>query len=170
MRRPIGQVPTQKLSPPLARFCDTLHRMPDTTQSFKNHARLDPAFHFFLVPGGLIVLITTVTRLVNNPGWITGVQLFGAIWAIVAIFKIRLYALKVQDRVIRLEEQLRLKEVLAPPLAARIGELSVDQLIGLRFGSSPELPGLVEKALASHWDRKQIKAAVQNWRPDTWRV
>jgi hypothetical protein len=72
--------------------------------------------------------------------------------------------------VIRLEERLRLAAVLPPSLQPRIGELSIDQLIGLRFASDAELPGLVEKTLGGNWNRKQIKEAVQNWKPDNWRV
>lgn len=75
-----------------------------------------------------------------------------------------------QDRVIRLEERLRLQSVLPEPLRERIGDLTLDQLIGLRFASDAELPSLVEQALANHWNRDQIKRAIQNWRPDTLRV
>ena len=71
---------------------------------------------------------------------------------------------------IRLEERLRLAQVLPAAMQSRIGDLSIDQLIGLRFASDGELPGLMEKALAGNWNRKQIKEAVTNWRPDTWRV
>ena len=144
--------------------------MAEKTQSFKNHGRLDPAFHQFLVPVALILLIGAIVNVVRNFGWSSGWHLLAVVWAIVAMFKIRLYALKVQDRVIRLEERLRLQQVLSDPLRGRIGELNEDQFIGLRFASDGELPGLVEKALAGKWDRKQIKQAVQNWRPDYWRV
>ena len=144
--------------------------MPDTNQSLENHNRYDPLFHFFLIPGGLILLVSAVTLLVQTPTWTHTVLLFGVLWAIVTVFKTRLYALKVQDRVIRLEEQIRLKETLQGPLAGRIHELNIDQLIGLRFASTAELPGLVEKTLASKWDRKQVKQAIQTWRPDHWRV
>jgi Family of unknown function (DUF6526) len=139
-------------------------------QSFKNHAQFDPAFHFFLSPVAFLLFIGTIVNLVRNPGWWSGALVLVAIWAIVAMFKIRVYALKVQDRVIRLEERIRLKELLPPPLQARIPELTEDQLIALRFASDGELPGLVEKILAGGWNRKQIKEAVQNWRPDYWRV
>ena len=144
--------------------------MADKQQSLANHTRLDPPFHFFLVPGGLVLLVSAVTLMVQAPSSHHAALLFGVLWGIVAVFKTRLYALKVQDRVIRMEERIRLKECLPAPLAARIEELSVEQLIGLRFASTAELPGLVEKTLASKWDRKQIKQAIQNWRADDWRV
>jgi hypothetical protein len=140
------------------------------TQSLKNHTMFDPPFHFFLAPVGLILLILSIIDVVRNPSWMTGVHVLVILWLVVLVFKTRIYALKVQDRVIRLEERLRLQAVLPASLEPRIGDLSVDQLIGLRFASDAELPGLVEKTLGGNWDRKQIKAAVQNWRADNWRV
>ena len=139
-------------------------------QSFKNHTKFDPPFHFFLAPVGLILLILTIIEAVNHPSKMAYIHIVVILWLIVLVFKTRLYALKVQDRVIRLEERLRLAQVLPAAMQSRIGDLSVDQLIGLRFASDGELPGLVEKALAGNWNRKQIKEAVTNWRPDTWRV
>jgi hypothetical protein len=140
------------------------------TQNLKNHAMFDPPFHFFLAPVGGFLLILSIIQLVKNPGWMTGIHVLAVVWVFVAIFKMRIYSLKVQDRVIRLEERLRLAVVLPAELQPRIGELSVDQLIGLRYASDAELPGLVEKTLGSNWNRKQIKEAVKNWRPDNWRV
>jgi Family of unknown function (DUF6526) len=140
------------------------------TQNLKNHAMFDPPFHFFLAPVGLVLLISSIVELVKNPGWMTGVHVLTMVWLVVLVFKTRIYSLKVQDRVIRLEERLRLAALLPAPLQPRIGDLSVDQLIGLRFASDAELPGLVEKTLGGNWNRKQIKEAIQNWRPDTWRV
>ena len=139
-------------------------------QSFKNHAMFDPPFHFFLAPVGLILLILTIIEAVNHPSKMAYIHIVVILWLIILVFKTRLYALKVQDRVIRLEERLRLAQVLPAAMQSRIGDLSIDQLIGLRFASDAELPGLAEKALAGNWNRKQIKEAVQNWRPDTWRV
>ncbi len=144
--------------------------MPDKPQSYQNHGRLDPAFHTFLVPLALVLLIGAIVNLVRNFGWSSGFHVLAVVWAIVAMFKIRVYALKVQDRVIRLEEQLRLEALLPEPLKARLGELNVDQIIGLRFASDGEVAGLVEKTLSSQWRRKQIKQAIQTWRPDHWRV
>jgi hypothetical protein len=139
-------------------------------QNLKNHARMDPAFHGFLTLVALILLIAVVTNVIRNPGWESGFLVLAVIWAIVLQFKVRLYALKVQDRVIRLEERLRLGQLLADPLRGRIGELSEPQLIGLRFASDTEVPDLVRRALTENLDQKQIKQAIKHWRPDYWRV
>jgi hypothetical protein len=89
---------------------------------------------------------------------------------LVVIERIRNYALRVQDRVIRLEERLRLMSVLPEPLRARIGELTVQQLIGLRFASDQELPGLVQRALDEKLSPADIKKSVVTWRPDYSRI
>ncbi len=141
--------------------------MPEPTQDLKTHARLDPSFHFFLVPVGMLLLAGTVYQLVQNASWTNGGRVLAIIWLLVAVFKMRLYSLKVQDRVIRLEERVRIEKLCG---AERVGQLTVDQYIGLRFASDAELPGLVDKAIASRLSRKAIKAEVQNWRPDHWRV
>ena len=139
-------------------------------QSFKNHGKFDPPFHFFLAPVGLVLLILSIIDVVKNPSWMTGLHVLVILWLFILVFKVRVYSLKVQDRLIRLEERLRLQAVLPASLQPRIGDLSVDQLVGLRFASDAELAGLVEKASAGNWNRKQIKEAIQNWRPDNWRV
>ena len=89
---------------------------------------------------------------------------------VVALLKARIYPLKIQDRIIRLEERLRMDVLLPDPLRKRIPELTEDQLIGLRFASDEELPELVEMALEKKLDRKQIKERIQNWRPDHFRI
>jgi hypothetical protein len=139
-------------------------------QTLQNHAKLDPPFHFFLAPIALILVIGSIYLLITNPGWMSAAHVLLASWAAVAIFKIRLYSLKVQDRVIRLEERLRMEKLLPEPLKSRIYELTERQLIALRFASDGELPGLVEKTLKDNLNPKAIKQAIQSWRPDYWRV
>jgi hypothetical protein len=85
-------------------------------------------------------------------------------------FKARIYALKVQDRLIRLEERLRLQGLLSEPLRSRIGELTESQLVALRFASDAECPSLMEKALSQKLAIADIKKAIVNWRPDYFRV
>jgi hypothetical protein len=93
-----------------------------------------------------------------------------ALAATVAVFKIRLYALRVQDRLIRLEERLRMMSLLSEPLRSRIGELTDGQYVGLRFASDSELPALVQRALDEKLSRKDIKKAVTKWRADYSRI
>ena len=144
--------------------------MADTAQSFSNHARYDPAFHFFLVPLMGVNIVSALIHLIRHPGLGSFWWLILAMAGLVAVGRTRFYALRVQDRVIRLEERLRLMSVLPEPLRARIGELTDRQLIGLRFASDQELPGLVQRALDEKLALGDIKKAVTNWRPDYSRI
>ena len=140
------------------------------TQNYANHTRFDPMFHYFLIPVLLINWIATIVHLVRHPSPWSAWLMIIAFALILIIGKARGYALKVQDRVIRLEERLRLSTLLSEPLRARTGELSEAQLVGLRFASDGEIPTLVERTLREHLTQKQIKQAIQNWRPDYFRV
>jgi len=144
-----------------------------TPQSFRNHARLDPAYHVVASAALLFNLVVAIILLVQY----RHTQLLLAIWLVVMsltmvilILKIRTYPLKVQDRVIRLEERLRFAALLPETLRHRIPELTEDQLLGLRFASDAELASLVELTLDKKLNRKQIKERIQTWRPDYWRV
>jgi hypothetical protein len=145
--------------------------MPDQApQSFANHARFDPPFHFVLAPISVLFILYACVHLYRHPDLHSVILLVGAIAAFGVLLKFRLYSLKVQDRVIRLEERLRLATLLPENLRPRIGELSEDQLIGLRFASDAELPALAERALNEKLSRKEIKKAIVNWRPDYFRI
>jgi hypothetical protein len=141
-----------------------------TTQSFANHGRFDPPFHFVLAPLGLAAIILSVILLVRKPGAgsILGVLLAVGFFMIAA--KTRAYALKVQDRVIRLEERLRLSMLLPETSRPRIVELTEPQLIALRFASDAELPALAMRSLNEGLTSKQIKTSIQTWRGDYFRV
>ena len=146
-------------------------------QTFANHTRLDPPFHFFVLPVFVLGLILTLVHFfahLSESGVRDNFHAFLLIVLALAlltlVFKERLYSLKVQDRVIRLEERLRLMQLLNEPLRSRIPELTEDQLCGLRFASDAEVAKLAERALNEKLSRKDIKKAIQNWRPDYWRV
>ena len=141
-----------------------------TPQNLKNHARFDPAFHFGLLPILTINFIYSIVHLVRhfNPPNVWLVVM--SIVLLLLAFKLRLYALKVQDRVIRLEERLRLQALTPIEWHSQIYRLSEDQLVGLRFAGDDEVVTLAKQALEEKLNRKQIKERVRNWRGDYWRV
>jgi hypothetical protein len=140
-------------------------------QNLKSHGRLDPPYHFVLFFVLVANLIVSIVHLVHHHGN------FYAYWLVVLslavfilIFKLRLYPLKVQDRVIRLEERLRLQALAPAEWHSQIYRLSEDQLIGLRFAADDEVVELAKHALEHNLNRKQIKERIKDWRADNWRV
>lgn len=144
--------------------------MDQKTQSYAHHTKFDPPFHFFLLPVLLINLILAAYHLYRFPGFPAVWFLILSLAFIVIVGRMRAYATRLQDRIIRLEERLRLMQVLPEALRPRIAELSTPQLIALRFASDPELPALVMRALDEKLDRNGIKKAISEWRPDYSRV
>ena len=140
------------------------------SQNFSNHTRFDPPFHFFIVPVFAITLVMTVVHLVRRPSLWSAWMVVFLLAALGALFKSRLYALRVQDRLIRLEERLRLGSLVDPAWRPHIAELTESQLVGLRFASDGELPALAARAVAEKLSRSDIKKAILDWRPDTSRV
>jgi hypothetical protein len=140
-------------------------------QTLANHTRFHPPFHFVAVPLTVTAMVMAIIHAVHHPdqtlSWMLVILTVGVV---VTTFLTRISALKVQDRVIRLEERLRLASILNAPLQSRIGELTESQLIALRFAPDAECPALVEKALASKMSAKDIKASIKNWRADLFRV
>ncbi|HQR45914.1 MAG TPA: DUF6526 family protein [Thermoanaerobaculia bacterium] len=139
-------------------------------QTYANHRRYDPLFHVFVFGILALSLLVSLWQLVRNPGFTTAWVFLVFAALLVLYFKVRLYALKVQDRVIRLEERLRLGQLLSGPLRSRIDELTEGQLIGLRFASDGEVAALVAEALDEKLPGEEIKKRVKSWRPDTFRV
>jgi hypothetical protein len=141
-----------------------------SSQSLKNHARLDPPFHIVL---GLVIVANLIVAIVNlvlhfnfHNVWVLVLSLA----FIIFFLRMREYPLKVQDRVIRLEERLRLQALAPSQWHSQIYRLSEGQLIGLRFAADDEVVALAKQALEENLSRKQIKERIKNWRPDDWRV
>ena len=142
----------------------------NTPQSFEKHTRWDPLFHFFMTPVAAITLFWVAYNTYKNPSAWTAWELVVAVALVISVFKIRLYSLKVQDRVIRLEERLRLATLVTTEFRPRINELSERQLIALRFCSDEELAGLAARTLSEKLTGKDIKKQIKTWRPDEFRV
>jgi Family of unknown function (DUF6526) len=146
-------------------------------QTFANHTRLDPPYHFFVLPLFGLVLLAALIHFfahITHGDFRDHFHAFALILLafafVVLALKTRLYALKVQDRVIRLEERLRLSSLLPEPFRSRIPELTEGQLVALRFASDAEVPRLAERAISEKLSPADIKKAIQTWRPDYWRV
>jgi len=142
------------------------------SQNFKNHVRLVPPYHMFVFGVFLLNLGWTIYRLVK--AGVSFESVLGVLMGLallVLFFYARVFALSVQDRVIRLEMRLRLVGLLPPELQPRIPEFTVAQLVSLRFASDAELPALARKVLDERLtDRKVIKQLVKDWQADYLRV
>jgi hypothetical protein len=139
-------------------------------QSLKNHARFDPPFHFVLLLIVLANLVFAGFHLWHHRNISSAWFLVLSLVVIIPVTKLRSYPLKVQDRVIRLEERLRLQALAPAAWHAQIYRLTEDQLIGLRFAADDEVVDLAKQALEHNLTRKQIKERIKDWRPDNWRV
>jgi len=138
-------------------------------QTAQSHTAIDPLFHRVLMPILVANFITSIV-MAFHAGPHLGIHLWLIVLSaalIMMALKIRMNSLAIQDRVIRLEERLRIA-ALVPD--ANVNALSIKQLVGLRFASDSELPSLVVKTLAENLDQKAIKAAITNWRPDEVRI
>lgn len=136
-------------------------------QSFQSHAKWLPPFHFFVLPVLLINIGFQIYWCVKEFTVKSVLSVLVAAALFVGAGIARGMALKVQDRVIRLEERLRFERVLPADMHARIGEFTIDQIVALRFASNAELPDLARKVLDEKMvDRKEIKKMIKTWRPD----
>jgi len=138
-----------------------------TPQTFENHARVLPAYHYVAFPLFAINFFFTLYQAVTAFSW-GNLVAFGLATALILLFFVaRVMALTVQDRVIRLEEQMRMRALFPADMQPRISEFTVKQLVALRFAGDEELPGLARKVLDERiLDQKAIKKMVRNWRAD----
>jgi len=136
-------------------------------QNYANHRKFVPLYHFVLFAVLVVNLLWCVLRAVRGFSFETAWGVVMALALLVISFFLRGFPLTVQDRVIRLEMRLRLREILPTDLRGRILELTPDQLIGLRFASDAELPDLVRETLSNNIkDRDVIKRKVRDWQAD----
>ena len=142
-------------------------------QNLKNHARLYPPFHFFVLPMLLLNLIFSIYVTIRHWPEHWALHFWWIAMSIVFFVMAGLSrgaALTVQDRIIRMEERLRLHALLPAEERPHINELSIKQLIALRFASDDKLPALVRKTLTQNLEPKAIKQSIVNWRGDYHRV
>ena len=145
--------------------------MAEPQQSLQNHARIIPAYHYFIFGAFSINLVQSIMRLIGAPSFATMSGVLTAAALIVLTLYARVFALKAQDRVIRLEMRLRMKELLPPALQPRISEFTPGQLVAMRFASDAELPDLARQVLDGNvQDKKAIKGMIKDWQADFLRV
>jgi hypothetical protein len=146
-------------------------RMSDSRpQNLKNHARLDPSYHLILLTVLVVNLFIVLCFAWRDLNYFTEWIVILSIAAFIPMVKLRSYPLKVQDRIIRLEERLRLQALAPTQWHVQIYRLNEDQLIGLRFASDEEVVDLAKLALEENLTRKQIKDRIKIWRGDDWRI
>jgi len=146
--------------------------MADATQSYATHRRYFPLFHFFAIP---LLVINLIVRIVyawmHRGARLVWWEIAVALALLAVAFASRIMALTVQDRLIALEETIRLQRCLPDELRGRIGDLSKGQLIALRFCGDAELPELTRSVLDGKVKgRNEIKKQIKTWRPDTQRA
>jgi hypothetical protein len=139
-------------------------------QTYANHRRREPLQHFALMPILLITWVAAIVQAFRHPNLHTIWMAILGLTLLMVCIQVRIYALKVQDRIIRLEETLRMERLLPGDLNVRIPELTVKQMVGLRFASDGELADRVREALTEHLSGEAIKKRIQIWRADTFRV
>lgn len=141
--------------------------MSEPVQNYKNHAKIVPLFHYVAFPILVANLVWAVRGAFKAPDAATVIAAATAIALILMFFFARVFALKVQDRVIRLEMRMRLKELLPPDLHGRIEDFTPAQLVALRFAGDAELPELAQTVLRDGiTDQKQIKLLIKDWKAD----
>jgi hypothetical protein len=145
--------------------------MTEPQQSYSNHRHWRPLYHLSTLPILIINAIVFIVLAVREPGRMSIWLAVVATAVVVYVHDNRVAMLTIQDRVIRMEMRLRLEHLLGAGARERIAKLTLGQLIGLRFASDAELPGLVERALAGELrGRGAVKREVRDWQTDTMRA
>jgi Family of unknown function (DUF6526) len=145
--------------------------MAERAQTYATHRRYIPQFHFFVLPVLIANIVITIVEFVRHPRFITGWVVVFAFAVASGIWTARAMALRAQNRIIRLEERIRLERVLPGDLRGRVSDLTTAQLIAIRFAPDEELPDLVRRTLSGELSTQgDIKRAIRTWRADHLRV
>jgi len=139
--------------------------------SYKTHRAYDPLYHFFVIPVLGINVLLDAYILFRRPVWLNVWALVFGLALVALAWRVRFFPLRIQDRLIRLEETLRLQSVLPDDLRGRIGEISTRELIALRFCTDEELPEHVRAIYAGDYrGGENVKSRIKTWRPDPHRI
>ncbi len=145
--------------------------MAEETQNLANHTRWHPPFHFVLFPILLVHFLYSIYRLYQTPDFAHAEALLLSFGLLLMMLLTRVNPLKTQDRLIRLEEQLRYQRVLPADLAARAAQIPERFIVALRFAADGELAGLVQQVLDRKFEKPaEVKQAIKSWRGDYFRV
>ena len=145
--------------------------MANQGQNFANHTRFVPAFHYVALPILLVNFVSAVVGLFNGITWDASLHVLVAVALIIVALFARVFALKAQDRVIRLEMRLRMLELLPEDRQGRINDFTPTQMVGLRFAGDAELPELARKVLDENITKMTpIKKMITDWQGDYFRV
>ena len=145
--------------------------MAERAQSYKSHRRYIPIYHFFVLPVIGINAIVEIVRLVRAPTLYQAWLVLFAVALAIFVNVPRFMAARVQDRVIRLEERIRLGRLLPAEMHGKIEQLRPSQLVALRFASDEELPGLARRVFDGELAKAdEIKKEIKTWRPDYLRM
>lgn len=145
--------------------------MANQGQNFANHTRFVPAFHYVALPILLVNFVSAVVELFNGITFDASLHVLVAVALIIVALFARVFALKAQDRVIRLEMRLRMRELLPEDRQGRINDFTPTQMVSLRFAGDAELPELARKVLDENITKTtSIKKMITDWQGDYFRV
>jgi Family of unknown function (DUF6526) len=145
--------------------------MAEPQQSYQNHVRIIPAFHYLVFGAFTLDLALSIKAFVAEPSFGRGSHVLTAIALLALAYYARVFAVTVQDRVIRLEMRQRLREALPAALQPRVNDFTRGQLVALRFASDDELADLAQTVLRDNIQNKRaIKQMIKMWNPDHLRV
>ena len=144
---------------------------PTVAQTFATHRRYVPLYHFYLAALLLALLVWKIVMVVRQFSWDGVADVLLVVAVVLAAYFARAFPAANQDRIIRLEERLRLERLLPDALRSRVPEFTSAQLVGLRFASDAELPALAQRVLDENIrSREAIKQLVTSWRADDHRI